>query len=76
MFGGFAAGEECGAGAPTACDRGGARVHGGADKAVYAYPHQYYSFWEAELWRRPLPFGQFGVFHSGFERVRDRRSCY
>ncbi len=35
-------------------------VHGGADKAVYAYPHQHYSFWKAELRRRDLPFGQFG----------------
>jgi len=35
-------------------------VHGGADMAVYAYPHQHYGFWEAELGRRDLPFGQFG----------------
>jgi len=36
------------------------RVHGGVDMAVYAYPHQHYGFWEAELGRRDLPFGQFG----------------
>jgi MOSC domain-containing protein YiiM len=36
------------------------RVHGGTDMAVYAYPHQHYGFWEAELGRRDLPFGQFG----------------
>jgi ferredoxin-NADP reductase/MOSC domain-containing protein YiiM len=35
-------------------------VHGGVDMAVYAYPHQHYGFWEAELGRRDLPFGQFG----------------
>jgi MOSC domain-containing protein YiiM/ferredoxin-NADP reductase len=35
-------------------------VHGGPDMAVYAYPHQHYGFWEAELGRRDLPFGQFG----------------
>jgi len=35
-------------------------VHGGADMAVYAYPRQHYEFWEAELGRRDLPFGQFG----------------
>jgi ferredoxin-NADP reductase/MOSC domain-containing protein YiiM len=35
-------------------------VHGGSDMAVYAYPRQHYGFWEAELGRRDLPFGQFG----------------
>jgi MOSC domain-containing protein YiiM len=35
------------------------RVHGGEDKAVYAYPAEHYSAWSAEL-SRELPFGQFG----------------
>jgi len=26
-------------------------VHGGLDKAVYAYPHEHYAFWEAESLR-------------------------
>lgn len=36
------------------------KVHGGADMAVYVYPHEHYRFWEAELGRPDLPFGQFG----------------
>jgi MOSC domain-containing protein YiiM len=35
------------------------RVHGGEDKAVYAYPVEHYAWWSAELGRK-LPFGQFG----------------
>ena len=35
------------------------QVHGGEDKAVYAYPAEHYPAWTAELGRR-LPFGQFG----------------
>ncbi len=34
-------------------------VHGGVDKAVYAYPAEHYSFWQAEL-DQQLPFGAFG----------------
>ena len=36
------------------------RVHGGEDKAVYAYPVEHYGPWRAELERESLPFGQFG----------------
>ena len=37
------------------------RVHGGRDKAVYAYPVEHYAHWQAWLGREePLPFGQFG----------------
>ena len=36
------------------------RVHGGADKAVYAYPHEHYIFWARELGRNDFSFGQFG----------------
>ena len=35
------------------------RVHGGKDKAVYAYPAEHYRGWSAEL-GRSLPYGQFG----------------
>src|SRR5436190_20518796 len=35
------------------------RVHGGPDKAVYAYDLGGYTHWERELLRR-LPYGQFG----------------
>jgi MOSC domain-containing protein YiiM len=36
------------------------RVHGGADKAVYAYPYEHYAFWGAELGRNDFAHGQFG----------------
>lgn len=36
------------------------RVHGGADKAVYAYPFEHYAFWEAETGRKDFAHGQFG----------------
>lgn len=35
-------------------------VHGGKHKAVYFYPIEYYSFWQAELARHTLPYGSFG----------------
>jgi MOSC domain-containing protein YiiM len=35
-------------------------VHGGVDKAVYAYPSEHYPFWSAELDRPALPWGVFG----------------
>ena len=35
-------------------------VHGGIDKAVYAYPIEHYEHWMRELGRDELPFGQFG----------------
>ena len=34
-------------------------VHGGPDKAVYAYPSEHYPAWEQEL-GHPLPWGAFG----------------
>lgn len=34
-------------------------VHGGADKAVYVYPAEYYPYWREEL-GRDLPWGMFG----------------
>jgi MOSC domain-containing protein YiiM len=35
-------------------------VHGGVDKAVYAYSLDHYAYWERVLGRSPLPRGQFG----------------
>jgi MOSC domain-containing protein YiiM len=35
-------------------------VHGGPDKAVYAYPVENYDFWREQLPGRELPFGIFG----------------
>ncbi|HSC78684.1 MAG TPA: MOSC domain-containing protein [Candidatus Acidoferrales bacterium] len=35
-------------------------VHGGPDKAVYAYPREHYDYWRAELPDAELPWGVFG----------------
>lgn len=35
-------------------------VHGGADKAVYAYPAEHYEYWRRELPGTTLSWGQFG----------------
>ena len=35
-------------------------VHGGVDKAVYAYPSEHYSFWRGRLGDGDLPWGAFG----------------
>jgi MOSC domain-containing protein YiiM len=35
-------------------------VHGGVDKAVYAYPSEHYAFWRDELPGVDLPWGVFG----------------
>ena len=35
-------------------------VHGGADKAVYAYPSEHYEYWRGELPGMQLPWGMFG----------------
>src|SRR5437667_10455942 len=35
-------------------------VHGGRDKAVYAYPSEHYAFWRTELPGTELPWGMFG----------------
>src|SRR2546428_10194421 len=35
-------------------------VHGGSDKAVYAYPSEHYAFWRTELPGPELPLGMFG----------------
>ena len=35
-------------------------VHGGPNKAVYAYPSEHYEFWKRELPEMDLPWGMFG----------------
>jgi MOSC domain-containing protein YiiM len=35
-------------------------VHGGVDKAVYAYPSEHYAYWRQELPDAELPWGAFG----------------
>jgi len=35
-------------------------VHGGAEKAVYAYPVEHYAYWRQELPEETLPWGAFG----------------
>jgi MOSC domain-containing protein YiiM len=35
-------------------------VHGGEDKAVYAYPMEHYEYWQHELPKTALPWGMFG----------------
>lgn len=35
-------------------------VHGGPDKAVYAYPAEHYAFWKRELPEMDFPWGAFG----------------
>jgi MOSC domain-containing protein YiiM len=36
------------------------KVHGGPEKAVYAYPSEHYDFWRGELPGVDLPWGMFG----------------
>ena len=35
-------------------------VHGGSDKAVYAYPSEHYEYWRKQLVDAPLSWGAFG----------------
>src|SRR5712692_5875413 len=35
-------------------------VHGGAEKAVYAYPAEHYAYWRTELPEMEFPWGMFG----------------
>ena len=35
-------------------------VHGGAEKAVYAYPMEHYAYWQQQLPDEELPWGAFG----------------
>jgi MOSC domain-containing protein YiiM len=36
------------------------QVHGGRNKAVYAYPSEHYEFWRKEFPEQELPWGMFG----------------
>jgi MOSC domain-containing protein YiiM len=45
-------------------------VHGGKDKAVYAYPSEHYVFWKQELPGQELPWGMFGE-NLTTERLRE-----
>lgn len=36
------------------------KVHGGPDKAAYAYPIEHYGYWQEQFGRAPFPHGQFG----------------
>ena len=44
-------------------------VHGGTDKAVYAYPDEQYEYWKTEMPGRDLEWGSFGenLTTSGFD---------
>ncbi|MDR3614808.1 MAG: MOSC domain-containing protein [Candidatus Obscuribacterales bacterium] len=46
-------------------------VHGGEDKAVYAYPDEQYDYWKKELPQRNFEWGSFGenLTTSGFEET-------
>lgn len=46
-------------------------VHGGRDKAVYAYPHEHYRDWQARLGRHLLP-GAFGENLTTEGLIEDR----
>ena len=35
-------------------------VHGGVEKAIYAYPREHYDYWRRELPNEALPWGAFG----------------
>ena len=40
--------------------QGDLRVHGGTYKAIYGYPFEHYAYWQQELRRDGLTYGQFG----------------
>lgn len=40
--------------------QGDLRVHGGTYKAIYGYPYEHYAYWQQELQRDDLNYGQFG----------------
>ncbi len=47
-------------------------VHGGRDKAVYAYPSEHYAFWRTEWPREDYPWGLFGENLSTAGLLEDR----
>ena len=46
-------------------------VHGGPEKAVYAYPVEHYAFWRRELSSADLPWGAFGENFTTEELLED-----
>ena len=48
-------------------------VHGGIDKAVYAYPSEHYPFWRRELPGMDLPWGVFGENFTTLGLLEDTR---
>ena len=44
-------------------------VHGGIDKAIYAYPAEHYDYWRGELPGVDLPWGIFGENYASRGRV-------
>jgi MOSC domain-containing protein YiiM len=49
-------------------------VHGGVDKAVYAYPSEHYEYWQAELPGMDLPWGVFGENFT-IEGLLEKAAC-
>jgi MOSC domain-containing protein YiiM len=49
-------------------------VHGGIDKAVYAYPSEHYALWRRELGLAELPWGSFGE-NLTTEGITEDRIC-
>jgi MOSC domain-containing protein YiiM len=45
---------------PAGDEQADLTVHGGFEKAVYAYPAEHYDLWRKELPGTPLPWGKFG----------------
>src|SRR5208283_3927543 len=41
-------------------EQGDLTVHGGPDKAVYAYPYEHYAYWQSQLPGYQLTLGNFG----------------
>src|SRR5919107_1077536 len=47
-------------------------VHGGPDKAVYAYPAEHYDYWKKRLPNMKLPWGMFGENLTTVELLEDQ----
>ena len=47
-------------------------VHGGSDKAIYAYPSEHYAFWRTQLPDTDLPWGAFGENFTTEGLLEDR----
>src|SRR5437867_1099349 len=48
-------------------------VHGGAEKAVYAYPAEHYDYWRKELPEVPFSWGTTGALHARSASSPDSR---